>query len=244
VVRIAAALALVALAACSGDTPVVANRPEPFVYLVLNQRTSSVYGSLTQPRQHALLTVTGSPLESPGYLRADEFRMTRAADGARFAWSSYPRLSGEPGTVSRLALDAANYLLADSAGDAGLGAADLRALTAYDLYLATPGGVVRGRTSIPATFRLRLVEEGGRRTAYWPRVRGAAGYRVSLPEGDSRIQTDTSAVLGGDAGLLTVQALDPNLYGYVAGEPVARSGIEGGFGVFGSLTTAAVRIGG
>lgn len=238
--------------ACAGDPIVVADNPEPFLYLVLNERSLDRAASNGgRAGQHALLLTTGAATESPKYRSAERFEMWRVSDGAPFAWRSnrvdYPEVGSYPG----VRLDAWNFYLPDTATAEGLGVGGFRPGESYELRVTTHGVTISGRASIPDAFTASVVQQGERRLVVWPRVRGAAGYRIEFraenrSEGDElSVRADTAyaipaAVRGG--GTVRIEALDPNLYWYITEGQTARAGIDNGFGVFGAVSIAVVRL--
>lgn len=232
-----AALVAAQLAGTACDTPpLVPEQPRPFVYLVLNQTVRSE----VEPAQRALL-LTMVRADSVVYRGAERFEMRRLSDGALFAWRS----ARTPGPVnfgrSGAELWRANWHLADSATSEGLGRADLEPGATYELVVETEGEVIRGRATIPDTFSVSVLQQGGERVAVWPSVDGAAGYSVDAL-GDSirgyRFQPDTTWILTASDTAVTVQAVGPNVARYRADDDARRSGIEGGLGVFGALQKA------
>lgn len=232
-----------AVTGCNGSEVLIPSSEEPFLYLVLNER--SVDRSRARVGQHALLVTTGSPTEPPRYRRAERFSMHRASDGALFGWeqrnpgtevTGYPALSlGEP-----------NFLLPDTTPASTLGAKNLTPGETYTLHVETGGAVIRGEVTVPGAFTASVVQRGGRPYAVWPQVPGAAGYgiEIRLSNGNSEkvaLQTETvyaipMEVLAG--GELKIRALDPNLYLYTTERRTARAGIDRGYGVFGAVTEA------
>ena len=240
--RLGLALALAVLpGACSWDEPLVPTSDAPFLYLVLNQRSSSYYGSV-EPQQLALLLTVASPLEPMPYRSAERFEMRRASDGRRFGWQALPVGSIDPGTAESVGLHMGNYHLPDSATTAGLGAADLRPGESYELEIETEGVVVRGKVTIPAAFTARVEVRDGRRIVTWPSVPGAGGYVVGAHPYSREPQPDTFYVVPPDSppGPMTITAVDPNLYRYLTDENLGRSGIDAGYGVFGAISVAWV----
>jgi hypothetical protein len=228
-------------AACDTGRVVAPENDEPFLYLVLNHRSLSDYGGFSQFVQHGLLLTTGSVLESPRYRSAQRFEMRRLGE-ERFDWRMYENLITEPGTLTSLSLLFANYHLPDSATAAGLGTSDLAPGETYTLAIESEGELIRGATMIPDTFTVRIVRaREGDQFAVWPAVRGAGGYRVISEVEPSRLQRDTVFPLpsGGGANV-QVEALDANLYGYLADQDISRAGIDNGFGVFGAVTPGRI----
>jgi hypothetical protein len=236
--KIAALAALLALGGCEGSEIVVPTSDQPFLYLVLNEKSIDRSTPSGRVGQHALLLTAGAATEPPRYRTAERFEMRGASDGAAFAWRKERVPNEEPGSFPGVSLDFWNFHLPD-AGQ--LGASALKPGETYELLVETGGEVIRGRVTVPAQFAAATVERNGRRVAVWPRVAGAAGYRVELSDGRIAVQTDTSyvipdEVLGG--GAVEIEALDPNLFTYVAENRTARAGVDNGYGVFGAITAA------
>lgn len=231
-----------AIASCAGDEITIPVTDEPFLYLVLGETTTVFYDPTEIQRgQHALLLTSGSAVETARFRFADVFRMHREGGDSAFAWAQNQVPYPDVGSFPHVADDEWNYYLPDDGSP--LGAGDLRAGDTYELYIETEGDVVRGRVTIPGSFELTVDSEGGRRVAIWPNVPGAAGYRVHIGADRVRFQTDTVFVLGtneADLVSVVVDALDPNAWGYATDPQAARAGIDGGFGLFGAITTASV----
>lgn len=225
------------LVACDTGRVVAPESGEPFLYLVLNHRSISDGGGFSEFVQHGLLLTAGSALESPRYRNAQRFEM-RSADGGLFDWRIYPNLSNEPGTLNSISMLYANYYLPDSATATGLGTSDIVPGESYTLNIETEGELIRGSVTVPDTFTVRLRSIGEVSIVTWSPSRGAGGYRTSLGDGTSMLLTDTVFTL--PAGIapaeFRVEALDANLYRYVAESESARAGIDSGFGVFGAVT--------
>ncbi len=244
--RILAAVVLFAMTvlvgACNEGDVLVPQSDEPFLYLVLNQIATSFYQPLEWSGQQALLLTSGSPLEPPHYRTAERFEMRRASDGARFDWRTHRGLIDEPGTLSGFQMLYANYYLPQTASADGLGKEDLQPGETYELFIQTEGVVIRGTVTIPEAFSATVLNLDGQRTVVWPRVRGAAGYSVSLSTGQIELQTDTVFALPADANSIVIRALDPHLYRYTVDDRVGRAGIDNGFGVFGAMSLAQLQI--
>lgn len=233
-------LAGMGLSGCDGSEIVVPTSEEPFLYLVLNGRTVDRSTPAGRVGQHALLLTTGAATESPRYRTAELFEMRRASDGAGFAWRKEKVPNEDPGSFPGVSLAFWNFHLP---GDAGLGADALAPGESYELLIESGGEVIRGRVTIPAEFTASSFERDGRRIAVWPRVAGAAGYRIEASDGKVVVQRDTSYVIPDEvlgAGALEIEALDLNLFTYVADNRTARAGIDRGYGVFGAMTAARI----
>lgn len=225
---------------CDGSKIVVPTSEEPFLYLVLNEKTVDRSSPAGRVGQHALLLTTGAATGSPRYRTAERFEMRRASDGAGFAWRKERVPNGEPGSFPGVSLDFWNFHLP---GDARLGADALAPGESYELLIESGGEVIRGRVTVPGEFTASTFERNGRRVAVWPRVAGAAGYRIEVGDGKVVVQRDTSYVIPDDVlegGTLDIEALDPNLFTYVADNRTARAGIDRGYGVFGAMTAARI----
>lgn len=243
-VRAAALVAAAVLAsACRGDVIVVPVSEEPFLYLVLNERTVDRSTAEGRAGQHALLLTSGSPAQPAHYRLAERFEMRRASDGAAFAWRVRP-LTGDVGSFPAVSLDHPNLALPAAAPPA-LGADDVAPGETYELRVETGGRVIRGRVAVPARFAATVTERDGRRLAVWPRVPGAAGYRITPGDGPLRIQADTTFAIPDDLPVgseLRIDALDPGLYTFLTDDRTGRAGIDAGYGVFGAVTSATLRL--
>lgn len=234
-----AALALALSAAGCGEEIVFPDDRKPFVYLVLNH-TVGLTGEPIQPA--VLLTIWSA--DSVSYLTAERFEMRRASDDALFDWRNASIVTtnptfdlGQPPRPSR-----ANYLLASDATEGffedtterGLRHEDLQPGATYELLVDTGEEVIRGRATIPDTFRFSF--PGGRRIV-WPRVEGAKGYRVELTDDDVFFVRDTSFTVPEDvtSGRVFVHALGPHVFDYLTDDRRRRAGIDAGSGVFGAI---------
>ncbi len=230
------------LTGCEGDEITVPVSDEPFLYLVLGERTPSQIYRLTFG-QHALLMTVGTPTESVGHRAAGRFEMRRASDGALFGWLQREG-SSDVGGYPALTLKAPNFFLPDTTSGPTLGASALEPGGTYTLYIETLGEVIEGRVTIPETFTAKYVRQDGRKIAVWPSVAGAAGYTIEfdLDNGAIRetvVQTDTVLPLPEDLssdGFLEIRAMDPNMFEYTADVQAVRAGIDNGFGVFGAVS--------
>ncbi|MDQ3522644.1 MAG: hypothetical protein M3434_09965, partial [Gemmatimonadota bacterium] len=101
----------------------------------------------------------------------------------------------------------------------------------------------------PDAFTASLVQQGDRQIGVWPRVRGAAGYRIELQAANPAerdelsVRADTAYAIPTDlrgGGTVRIEALDPNLYRYITGGQTARAGIDGGYGVFGAVSSTLI----
>ena len=235
-VKVTAVLAagLVAIA-CAGEVTLPRDE-EPFLYLILNEQV--VFGSdtLAQP---ALLLEQIRP-DSVVYLTAENFEMRRVSDGASFGWRNEFLTRGDPFDLLQHPKPVdSNYLLTDSTSGSQLGIRSIEPGASYELRVDTKVGEIRGSVTIPDTFSVRLQRTDSGPRAVWQRVEGAAGYAVSgLPEAEMVLQEDTSIAVSQDHASVTVWALDPQAFRYVANPNAGQAGIEGGLGVFGAVQGA------
>lgn len=178
-------------------------------------------------------------------LEADTFAMSRAADGAGFAWTSYG-YGGEVADVASVSFSDANYFLPDTTTVRALGYDSIAPLERYELEVVVGGDTIRGSTVKPDTFSVQIIERQGRGVAVCPRVEGAAGYRVGLQEAESVLLTNTVYALPenalGSGRDLIVQALDPNTWPYFSDGQTASAGVRGRWGLFGAMTSVTVQL--
>lgn len=218
--------------ACDND-PVFPENRRPFVYLILNQ-TVELNGEPVQPA--FLLTIVRA--DSVVYRGAERFEMRRLSDGALFDWTSERADVSLDFGIAGPRMQSANWLLADSATSAGLGQPSLEPGETYELVVETGSEVIRGKTTIPDTFSVSVLERDGQRVAVWPTVDGAVAYSVDAVGVDEPFydfQPDTTYELDAAATAVSVRAVGPHAFRYATDEDARRAGIEGGLGVFGAI---------
>jgi hypothetical protein len=194
--------------------------------------------------QYAVLLTTGSPLLAE-CRSAERFEMRRVRDGAPFAWMPYANCRRVTAGEGVGAWDTANFFLLETAPGDSLGASDLEPGEWYEIEIETQGRLIRGRTIIPAEFSLTVEVRDGRRYLTWPRVTGAAGYKVTFIDRDGSedwIQTDTLHAIPAGARQAVVTAFDANLFEYARDDQSGRAGIDAGFGVFGAMKTEEISV--
>jgi hypothetical protein len=226
-------------AGCNTDLPHAVRSEEPIINLVLTP--DSVEGTF-ETGLHALLATTATPAELE-FRSADRFVMRRATDGALFDWREDPNPRGTNGSF----FIGGNYVLAESAGPAGLGRRDLAAGETYTLEVSTFGRLITGRVTIPARPQPRLVERSdGHRVVEWRRVTAAGEYDLVVDTDFIREHTtiDTFYVLRDDAprpeAHFRITAKDTNLVNYLRDAAVLRVGVQGAYGVFGAMSSAVI----
>ena len=233
-------LALLA-SGCASDDLLIPPRPEPLIYLVLNQRA---FGPSPAVDQRALLLSVGSPLASD-YRRADLFELRRVSDGALFVFRDLGQTGRAPVDAQNALLFFGNYALPDGRVGGSMGALDLQPGDSLELTLETMGVSIKGAVRIPPAFALTLETSDDRQRVHWPSVPGVRGYSVEVRGRAAVFQTDTAFVvpsLPSSGADIIVRAMDANLGEYVFNERSSRSGIDGGFGVIGAIMTATVHV--
>jgi hypothetical protein len=240
-------LVVALLLGCSSEGAVIPRSDEPFLYLVLNQRPGGDAGAGVT---RALLLKSGSPTYSE-YLTASRFEMRGAADGALFDWQDRNRSGPAPVDAHNASLAHGNYELPAAGSGSRLGGQDVTPLARYNVTVEVGGRVLSGSTLVPAGFPLTAERRGDDWLVSWPHVAGAAAYSVEVrgPGAPPAFQTDTFVLIPPPHPAawtptteVVIKALDTNLARYVLDRRVSRSGLDDGFGVFGSLTEARVTI--
>jgi hypothetical protein len=190
----------------------------------------------------ATLVTTGTPVRSP-YLRAERFEMRRVSDGARFAWRPFPTQEDFVGYAPR---ELGNYFLPRTTSAAGLGWDSIVPGTVYELAIDAEAFRLVGRTRMPGRVELVRAPTDGDSVVRWRSAPGAAVYGVG--GGDIyavRRIADTAAVilrgppfLGESPNIVSVFAYDSNYAAFRGDVRTSQAGISGGWGVFGSYTSA------
>lgn len=243
VTAVVSAMALI-LGSCGPSELTVPTSDEPFLHLVIAPDLRFSWGPDAEQGQYAVLLTTGSPLAAD-CRTAERFEMRRAHDGAPFAWQGYGNCIQVRAGEGVGAWNNANYYLPESAPGDSLGASDLEPGEWYEIEIETQGRLIRGRTIIPAGFSLTVEVRDGRRYLTWPRVTGAAGYKVTFIDRDGSenwIQTDTLHAIPAGARQAYVTAYDANLFEYARDDQSGRAGIDAGFGVFGAMKTEEISV--
>lgn len=229
------AFGLVVGAACD-SAPVLPENRRPFLYLVLNH-TAEIDQETVQPA--FLLTMIHA--DSFVYRGAESFEIRRVSDGTRFDWTSVRVSEPDPFEWPGPAMEAANWILADSRTGDGGGRPSFEPGATYELIVETEGRMIRGRATVPDRFSISVLERDSARVAVWPSVDGAAGYFVDA-FGDSirghRPQNDTTVRLTPADTAVSVQAVGPHAFRYSTEREARRAGIEGALGVFGAIQGA------
>jgi hypothetical protein len=232
------------LVGCGAEGLVVASRSDPFIYVVLNQRAGGASQSIDQ---RALLLTVGSPTYSE-YLTATRFEMTRSNDAARFVWRHLGQTGRAPVDATNASLLSGNYALPDARVGSSLGATDMVPGDSFDLVMAIDATTITGAALIPEAPVPVVTVQDGRSVIAWPPAPGAAAYSVEVSGLTAPIvQEDTSFVLPAAttaASDIIVISLDRNLAAYVQDSSRSRSGISAGYGVFGAISRAVIRISG
>lgn len=251
---IKASISLALLAVCLGTSacqdPAVIDPAldEPFLYLILNERTTTFFVEPFRVQQAFLLT-PGAPSQPPVYRGAESFEMQRLSDGATIAWQAHSAAETASGEVvprfPGLAWSEANFYVPASPGGAHLGDEGIAPGQRYSLSIRTGGVVLEGIVRVPDSLNARIQDENGRAVVYWPEVGGAAGYWVTVQDGRwyslqdaNRYAVPDEAATGSP---IVVRAVDPALWLYLTEPETARAGFEGdGYGVFGAISADTV----
>lgn len=247
-VILAAGLALVGQA-CEGPSELIATSDEPFLYLLVAPSPIPRRGPpAIDSAVYALLLTTGSAIRAEPRT-AEAFAMTRARDGRPFSWSgtSVPPEDLTAGYRGVGFHQGGNYVLAERSSAAAAGRLELQALDTLLLEITTLGATIRGRTVVPEGPQLTLTNEGGRWLVRWPRAKGSAGYMVagfsSIVTSDTIVDVTPFPLFEYDTtATLTVAALDSNAYRYVTNAALASAGLDGAFGMFGSVNASIISL--
>jgi hypothetical protein len=221
----------------------------PFLYLIISPEPLTQFGPAPDTAVQALLLTTGSAAGAP-FRVADRFDLTNATGGAPFTFTARMPNAPIPG-VGRAgaSVEDGNYVLPFGGTATSRGAGELLPFGTYDLHVESEGRIIVGRVVIPARPQPVLLQEGGAYFVSFPEVTGAAAYYVA---GDTerypRITTSTRVQLRYDADpafvppnpQFRVIALDSNIVRYISDSTVARSGIDGAFGLFGAAISATI----
>jgi hypothetical protein len=222
---------------------------EPFLYLIISPEPLTQFGPAPDTALQALLLTTGSAAGAP-FRVADRFDLTNADGGAPFTFTARMPNAAIPG-VGRAgaSVEDGNYVLPFAGTATSRGAGELLPLGTYDLHVESEGRIIVGRVVMPARPQPVLLQEGSARYVTFPEVTGAAAYYVV---GDTemypRITTSTRVQLHYDVDpafvppnpQFRVIALDTNIVRYISDTTVARSGIDGAFGLFGAAISATI----
>jgi hypothetical protein len=225
------------------ETPTVALLITPAPPLPLHAETRLDSGLF------ATLVTTGTPIRSP-YLRADHFEMRRLSDGARFAWRAIdPPGDAIPAMGPR---SMGNYFLPRSGSTGFLGSDSIAEGGVYELVAQAGRHQIIGRTRVPGKIEFVREPADGDSIVRWRSAVGAALYLFGgdLFYGARRI-ADTAIVVSrrpprpGEPSfpeVIQVFAVDSNYAAFRSDLRASQAGISGGWGVFGSYTSAELEL--
>ncbi|MEP6765052.1 MAG: hypothetical protein ABJB66_12105 [Gemmatimonadaceae bacterium] len=234
-----------ALLACESTSPLVARTNEPIFSLILSPDAPVA----PQTELRALLATTATPIQLQ--LRtANEFRLTRASDGALFSWRQVvvdtPYFNGRPSLFSPFN---GNYALAERAEQNGLGRLDLRPGDTYLLRVVSEGRTITGSTRIPLRPTLSIAQRGTDQVVVWRSQPGVTLYLVQgLSVSISGMTLDTFAVIpssnpdGPNRFTVRVSAADNNYARFMLDQSVMQSGIDGAYGLLGAVNSAEIEV--
>jgi hypothetical protein len=240
------------LLGCDGSLLSSPPSAEPFLFVMISpEPLAKRLPSASDSSIQALLLTTGSASGAP-FRTAERFEVSSTADGRTFTFLERPLAAPVPG-VGRggASLDDGNYVLPFASSPDGNSASEFRHLTEYDLRVETVGRLILGRVLIPERPRPELFVDGDKRFVVIPKVAGAAAYLVSGDtERSERIVTEGMIELSYDREPASVPpnpefrvvALDSNVVRYISDSTLARSGIDGAFGLFGAASSARIPV--
>lgn len=197
---------------------------------------------------YATLVTTGTPVRSP-YLQADRFEMRRVSDGARYAWRPFPTLEDVVVFAPR---ERGNYFLPRVTSAAGLGWDSIAPAAVYELVIDAGAFRLAARTRVPGRVEFVRETADGDSIVRWRSAVGAALYLFGgdLFYGARRI-ADTAIVVSrrpprpGEPSfpeVIQVFAVDSNYAAFRSDLRASQAGISGGWGVFGSYTSAELEL--
>ena len=235
--------------ACGDAMPSIPNSDAVLTYVVLGKDSTLATDSVVS----GLVATAGTPTQAR-YRSVEQFSMTRARDGATFAWQVRD-MAGQP--ISTRTIDLAmpidgNISLSRQGRAGQLGRDSLAYGERYLFHIVTEGVVIEGDVRIPAQPQPVRLNRGDKEIVAWPRVPGAAGY-VILVDTD-RIPLialgDTEYVLRRDRPsgeippipFAVVRALDSNLVRLITDTSTRSAGIRGGYGVIGAISAGSVNL--
>lgn len=239
--------ALATALACDSPSPSVPTSESLLVYAVL-ARDSLLPGDSVVA---ALVATAGTPTQAT-YRSVERFTMTRARDGAPFAWRiKVPdRDTIEVGPRSTNVVIAGNVVLERTSTTLGLGRDALEYGETYHFDILSQGVPVGGRVTIPARPQPVMMIRAGREVVAWPRAFGAAGYviRVETDRAPNFALSDTEYVLLRDRTsselparpVFTVVSLDSNLIHFLTDPDNRAAGVQGAFGLFGATSAQSI----
>lgn len=244
-------MATASLPGCSPEESLLGSSDEPAVYVILSRDKASYSPTgvpVTDSAMYALVVSLGSPLRSR-YRDVELFTMRRVLDGAELAWVEFPR-SGDvrPRGGTIMQVDVGNWILSETRVGSRLGRDSLTDGTHYELEVMTEGRSIAGSAVLPGTPSIEFVESAEGTVAHWPSATGAAAYWVVADtDGAATLTLDTLYVLKRNLPpgpqppgppYIRVIAIDANLHAMLTDTLLYRSGVQGGYGVFGATSSA------
>ena len=225
---------------------------EPFVYLIISgeplpRRSPAPPDTAIQ----SLLLTVGSASGAP-FRTADHFVITDEVDGSSFMFKERAAPGPTPGVGrSGATLEDGNFILPFSGSATEAGASALKQLRIYDLRIETEGRVITGKVLIPDTPHPSVIQNAGKRFVVFPAVAGAAAYLVGgdtelyqhvISGTEVQLQYDVDPAFVPANPEFRVIALDSNLVRYMSDSTRSRSGVEGGLGLFGAVSSARLPV--
>lgn len=245
-------LPAIGLLGCETSSLSSPSSAEPFLFVVISpEPLPRRFTSASDSAIHALLLTTGSASGAP-FRTAERFEVTSTADGRTFTFLERPLGAPVPGIGRQGAsLDDGNYVLPFAPSPDSNSASEFRHLITYDLRVETDGRQILGRVLIPERPRPEIFVDGDKRFVVIPNVAGAAAYLVSGDtESSERLVRNGMIQLFYDRNPASVPpnpefrviALDSNVVRYISDSTLARSGVDGAYGLFGAASSARIPV--
>ena len=243
--------AIIGAMGCSDQSLSSPPSTEPFLYLIISpEPIPRRFPSASDTAIQSLLLTSGSASGAP--FRSAERFVLSDANGTTFNFAERTTASAIPGVDRQGAsLEDGNFILPFASSATASGASELRALGTYNLRIETGGRVITGKVLIPDRPQPMFMQDGAKRFVIFPEVAGAAAYLVG---GDTELyphvirtnqvqlfyNVDPAYVPANPE--FRVVALDSNIVRYMSDSTISRSGIEGGLGLFGAVSSASIPV--
>jgi hypothetical protein len=237
---------------CQAESGLVPTSQLPYIYVLLSSEPLAVAVPSSDSSLVAFLLTAGSPTKSP-FRHASRFELRAASANKPFKWVERAQTAPTESVGYRgVPADSANYFLPNDSIADGLGRKQLHELLTYTLVIESDGVAVTGTTTIPAKPLPRLFVLNEKIVVNWARAPGALSYYVESDTEDAPgfISTDTSYALRYSRQPSTIPtnpefriiALDANATHFFIDGTTPRSGIDNGFGLYGSATSARLAL--
>jgi hypothetical protein len=236
--------------ACGDAMPSVPMSDAVLTYVVLGKDSTLATDSVVS----GLVATAGTPTQAR-YRSVEQFSMTRARDGAAFAWQVRD-MAGQPISTRTLdlAVPVAGNISLSRQGRAGqLGRDSLAYGERYSFRILTEGVTVEGDVRIPGQPQPVHITRGTQEILAWPRVPGAAGYailvdtdripQIALGDTEYVVRRDRSPGEIPPTPVAVVRALDSNLVRLITDTSTRSAGVRGAYGVIGAISSGSINLG-